>query len=481
MKALRFKHAILLVLLVSLLPVITNQYPLGEDTWYHYAMIKQMPNVYEKPWGFEDTNIQPPLVYAIMWPMMLAGLDMLLVFRLLPIFIALLFTCCAYLLAKHFLKSEEKASFAALLAALAPGSYLFYPFPKYIGMALLCLALYLFLKRDNKAGLLLALIGWTCILEFAFAIGSVALAGIFSKRTKEAAFAVFTSLVLVSPWYGPALLKASVSGMALLTAAILPHRLIFFNGAALLFIGFYGLFRSKDNFLRVWFSLSFVFSMLYFFGIHLVSSRFLSLSIVPLSILASGIFFSEIRKAIKSRKFYYGVIAIVVVTAAFAFTDPVASLDHDKYHAAMWLQDNAPKNSTLASDEATMNKMHALTGIRIPDINEARHDLFLLFSTEDRGLKRSILEKYDVDYVLVEKDRTFSWTRSHGYFLFMEKCRDSGTFYAECYLRLSDYRKTFTDEKIRKNMDLSFMGPIYENEKVIIYSYKKEKPCPCQS
>jgi 4-amino-4-deoxy-L-arabinose transferase-like glycosyltransferase len=159
----------------------------------------------------------PPLAfYKVGLLNSLFGLDLVDVFRWLPLVFSFLVVPAVYLLARELLRSELAALVAALTYALAPSSYVWMiqggGVTRSPGMLLAVLALWqvLLLVRDPTRGRAVGvgiLAGLTALLHPGAAVFlglGAALLLVFEGRTRQAALhaavAVGVALVVVSPW-----------------------------------------------------------------------------------------------------------------------------------------------------------------------------------------------------------------------------------------------------------------------------------------
>ncbi|RLG20597.1 hypothetical protein DRN74_05115 [Candidatus Micrarchaeota archaeon] len=490
---LNFKTVLLLVFLISLISVVLYSYPLGEDTWYHYAMIKNLPNVNRSPWNQNARNVQPPLFHIIIFAINKMGLDLFTIFRFLPLFISLFYVFSFYKLAYLFLKSEKEAATAALFASLAPGSFLVYPFPKYISIALLLFTLYLFITKDKKSILTFSLIAWISVLEFIFASFTLLLYSILKKELKSYTKLILFSLPLYLPWYAYILFcNISSNSMAFFSYIVLPHFYVVFFGPVI-FLGLAGLFECKDKFLKLWFLIPFLCSLSFIFGYPFLSSRFLTFSIIPLSIIASNFFYRKLLPFTheNNRKIVYSLtVASIIIISIITHVSPVVSLDDERFEAIQWLSEQRP--GIVLSDEADMKKVKALTGMKVLvggfNINntaQMRKDILNFFVTSDKSVRKAIVDKYNVSYVYVEKDRTSKWVSGYLHFLNLSECFEKNSLLSvfNCYKYYSlDLFRTlsrYSDYYLLKQSILnslsntSFLKAVYVNDSVIIYAVKQ--------
>ena len=172
-----------------------------------------------------------------------------------------------------------------------------------------------------------------------------------------------------------------------------------------------GLFKAKRTFV-LWFLLLLAWSLLS----PLYPARMVTYSIIPASLIASAGFL-YLYKRFGTSLARALLLIILVLSLGFFLYDPGftrTEITGQDLGALHWLRDNTAQDSVVASNwqvsgvwmPAVAERANVLGALQeaVPDFEERRADLHVIFAYSDTDTVRERLEKYGADYIYINSN-----------------------------------------------------------------------------
>ena len=448
--------------LISLLGInmfYNYEHPIGLDTWYHKAVIRDIVDsekiIVEHP--FDRNN---PNTYPFGYHIFLANISNLLGISIEGGIVFASFTfwyiiiLLMYLLSR-ILFNDKVALLSTFLTTIIPTSFFMggplLPFPRLMGDALFLFCIYIFLKlctnKDNLNYMILVGIGifsLSNIHTFSVLIFSLVflLAVLLSKKKlQKKYFFIICLFILISQivFWIPLLLNYGLpklnSNSLLAVKAFHPTIDFLESQFGLLIIIFFisfpiiiKKFKCKDYkhqtiFVFSWLILNLLISQLCFIGLCFLPSRFLYESVYPLIILSSLGLINLFGGGILLKYIRLGMGFIILVLFIFQFAEIYEwSLDvkrdiinKSQDEALEWLKQNSLKEDKVLTDEwscyhiAGISERQCIhvTGF-YTDYGEITGEVSKMFLE----LNNTLLLEYNVSYIYIHNPNTVNWLYS---------------------------------------------------------------------
>lgn len=411
-------HILLVFALLACLyfaPAFMNSLPKGSDTYYHMRIGKSILEsgnlVLFDPLNAGGTpNAYPPLLHLI-----LAGLysvlDPFLVSMYLGPILSLLSAGALYLLAGSLFGKKP-----ALLAAFIYGVSLeiintaIYTGPANLGLLLIPLSLYLagkWLDTGKHVFLALGITASVCLAlthTISFLVFLLFFLALFTRNLKRA-WPFLISLPVFACWI---YFTQGLASSVIFTEPVSVFSYFLMFPAVFLIFLVPGLFRARKP-LVLLFLVLFAWSL----AVPLYPARIATYSIIPASMITAAGFLWLYRRYTRNL-LRAGLLILLVLSLGFFLQDTGftrAEMAAQDLSALDWIRGNTPQGSVVAATwqvsgvwiPAVAERTNVLGALQeaVPDFEERREALGVIFGSDDRALVEEAINKYSVDYIYI--------------------------------------------------------------------------------